>query len=82
MYKIEKGVPIPQDMVNRTLRKYPFETMEPGDSFLILAAEDTFQRAKVNVQGSMHGWCKRHKDQVFTLRGNLERMEIRVWRVS
>lgn len=82
MYEIEKNVPMPTDVGGRRPTRYPFATMEPGDSFLILAAEDSFQKRKANTQNSIRAWCKSHKDQSFTLRGNLERMEIRVWRVS
>jgi hypothetical protein len=69
--KVEKAIPIPQDR-----NKYPFKTMEVGDSFFVPANGEALQRVQNRVSNS---W-KRHASKRFLSRqidGG-----VRVWRIE
>jgi hypothetical protein len=73
MYKIEKGIKIPEFFCHR---KYPLSEMEVGDSFFV---EGTLKKNTINTAVSW--WSKRKGNtRKFTIRkvdGG-----IRVWRIK
>lgn len=73
LIKIDKGVPLPKSNLFRT--KYPFATMEVGDSFVVSPA------AARSISGSMSNHARRNKDTKFTRR-RISDTEIRIWRVK
>jgi hypothetical protein len=42
LIKIEKGIPIPVGFPNKRHNKYPWRTMEVGDSFLVTTGANQF----------------------------------------
>jgi hypothetical protein len=57
-YKVEKGIPLPKVEGMGCPRKYPFATMQPGDSFAVMGKKE-FLRAR--AAASVHkkkfpGW--------------------------
>lgn len=73
-YKIEKNIQIP---LKRT-RKYPFDEMEVGDSFMI---EGYTPKKIVSITSSANSFCKTHRNGwKFTVR-KIEG-DIRIWRVK
>lgn len=55
MYKIEKGIEIPKAYRNAGFkRKYPFNLMKKGDSFLI--PEKNKKKKRANQQAVMHAF--------------------------
>lgn len=82
MYKLEKNVPIPPKASSRQ-GKYPFEQMEPGDSFF------TPSKSPVDTQRLLAGlgnyWAKRRgaETQFITRRREEGGVPgVRVWRVA
>lgn len=72
-FKIDKSVPIPAKRKGRS--KYPFATMEVGDSFLVDAA------SRIKTVSALAVYKKKaHPKQKFTVR----RVEdgVRVWRIK
>jgi hypothetical protein len=79
-YKIEKNVPMADSPCGRGSRKkYPFDQMEVGDSFLILCKEGEEKRAtSIRVSSSMYRYTffgKRFSQR--SVKGG-----IRIWRVA
>lgn len=73
MFEIEKHIPIPQTRRGRKQR-YPFATMEPGDSFLVADKE-----LESKVRMSANGYGYRHSKR-FVVR--LVDEGVRVWRAA
>lgn len=71
MYKIEKGVPIPDRRLK--IIKYPWETMDIGDSFFV---EGKHTR---NLTGAAHNYGKNH-NKIFSCR--TVNNGVRVWRTA
>jgi hypothetical protein len=58
MYKIELDVPIPEHVrgaFGETLRKYPFDDMNIGDSFWARRDEEPSLRVAASSWGKRHG---------------------------
>lgn len=71
MKEIEKGVPIPIDAGRgRGARKYPFRSMEVGDSFLIAFKDQKAIYASAMNQGAKIT-CQKQDDG-----------SVRVWRIA
>lgn len=72
--KIEKGIPVPE--TRGVLAKYPFSSMEVGDSFFV-AASDTGDLSHVRSAASWN--AKRHEMKFCTrtVDGG-----VRVWRLE
>ena len=68
MLDIKQGEPLPPDRRGRTL-KYPFKSMQVGDSFLA-EYEDTSLSGRRRLQVSVLGACRRNrvKDAKFVTR--------------
>jgi hypothetical protein len=83
--EVEEGVPIPKDYApdHNWRKKYPFEKLGVGASFLIKVPEGT-PRGKLARSVSNAAWAFRnrcgHPEQVFTTRQVPE--GVRVWRVK
>jgi hypothetical protein len=80
-YEIDTGIPVPpvERREQRVARRYPFNLMKPGDSFLIPAETD--QDARAAQAAAMSAW--RHRRDTgweFTSRRVAE--GIRVWRTK
>jgi hypothetical protein len=57
-YKVEKGIPLPKHKGMGCPRKYPFATMQPGDSFAVTGKKEFLRaRAAASVhKKSFPGW--------------------------
>jgi len=71
---VEKGVPIPR----RKNRKYPWQEMEKGDSFLVPCAISEIKHMESSVTS-----CRHHAQKVTGFKFVIRRTNrgIRVWRV-
>ncbi len=77
-YKIEEGIPIPLQYRGGSKKKYPFDDMEIGDSFLV-----TCIKGKVkSVSASLIGSTRRVPHKSFTTRYIKEEKGVRIWRIS
>lgn len=74
MYAIEKNVPVPprNAAINEKARKYPFPSMEVGDSF---TTEDT------KVRGAAYQWGTVNGGKKFSVRKQGDG-SFRVWRIA
>ena len=78
-YKIEKGIPIThKPNVGGGKKKYPFEDMEIGDSFLVPCKKEKAQ----SVSSTLMGATKREHPKKFTTHYNLEEGGVRIWRIN
>jgi hypothetical protein len=71
MFKIEKNIPL------ATKQSYPFDDMEPGDSFFVPVADPKkigYVRAQIN------NYKKKHKEMVISTRA--EETGLRVWLIK
>lgn len=66
---IEKNVPIPQ---TGTAAKYPFSTMQIGESFVVPAGK----------RNSMSACVVRHRPKKFVSRIQPDKQTVRIWRVE
>lgn len=75
MIEIEKGIPLPERKGPYKTKptKYPYRTMEVGDSFLVPEPPKTF-RAQVN------NWGRSSNGKKFAYRTTPE--GLRVWRIK
>lgn len=73
MYKIEKGVPLPDKC--RSTRKYPLREMAIGDSFLIPGAADK----QKSLVGSIHSCAAVLGKKIASRR---EGSDLRIWRIA
>jgi hypothetical protein len=79
MYNIESSIPEPQEVKPVKPRKYPFDKMNPGDSFLIKCDPSDKTRARRNVYSAMKTFVARyHPDWFFIVRVNKD--GVRIWR--
>ena len=74
-YEIRKGEPIPSTARWNAHPKYPFATMEVGDSFLVLKSELS------RVRQAMYQWQYRHPGIKFLTR-KLDAAQWGVWRLK
>jgi len=74
--EIEKGIPIPVQSVGGRYAKYPWDTMEVGDSFFVPGI--------TTVRFSMTSLTKRLKPKKFTARTMVKDSQngVRVWRTA
>lgn len=75
-FHVEKGIPVPE--IKGNAARYPFQTMEPGDSFFIPVREgETLARVRSRAYSASRTYGIRHKKS-FLVRtmGN----GVRVWR--
>lgn len=77
-YKIEKGILIPPHYRGGAKRKYPFDEMQMGDSFLVLCEKE---KAK-DVSATLKGSSKRMYPTLFTTRYISEEGGVRIWRIA
>lgn len=49
MIKIEKGIPVPDNVNSKRSKRYPFDDMEIGDSFFIECSDQDKRRIGVNI---------------------------------
>ena len=77
MYKIDRNVPIPGKNNLNGLRKYPFSTMNKGESVFIAG------KTLTNIAGC-YSFLKKAKGMKFTARTLTEggKRGLRVWRVE
>lgn len=74
---IEKNIAIPPNTYGS---KYPFRTMEVGDSILISSSEKDFIRMYNNIRSAL-SYCSRILDRKFTQRKESP-SSIRIWRLE
>ncbi len=76
MYEIEKGIEVPDDGRGRTL-KYPWKSLEIGDSFFVIGVKRT------SISGSINHAQKRYG---LTLTSRIREENgvkgVRVWRIE
>jgi hypothetical protein len=73
--KIEKGVDMPKHRTRSA--KYPFSTMEIGDSFFIKSDSPTHERGRISAAATAH--AKRHGGRFST---QVFDAGVRTWRVE
>lgn len=73
MYEIEKNIPIPDPNKGRK-SKYPFATMQVGDSFFVSDKKQTV------IGSCASAYSKRNPDVKFTVR--VAEGGVRCWRVA
>jgi hypothetical protein len=56
---VQKGVPIPEKKVTGRPGKYPFATMQAGDSFAIPAGKDP-RKVVMSLTNTAAAWARRH----------------------
>ena len=82
-FKIDKDIPLPEDMRSR-VSKYPWGMMDVGDSlFLPIEKGDDGKRMKNRISQSCRNFGKKQEPQwKYTLRYRLENevSGVRVWR--
>lgn len=78
MYKIDKEVPIP---IPTNKKKYPFSSMEIGDSFFVIVEdENRLIPTRNSILGSSR--VSRYKDRKYTTKiYHGEKRGIRCWRI-
>lgn len=54
--KIDKGIPVPADLERRNARKYPFNTMEVGDSFFVTEGFTAARNSAYTYKKQNPGW--------------------------
>jgi hypothetical protein len=76
---VDKGIPIPTGHYGKIGAQYPFNSMEPGDSFFIPATNDLVQKTRSQINTRMQKRNLR-EDRKFILR----RVDggFRVWRTE
>lgn len=79
MVRIEKGVPIPNKCANSGNKKYPYESMQVGDSFMIALKKDDYSYTQNQARASAKSASERtgHKYTTRRVEGG-----VRVWRVE
>jgi len=77
MFAIEKGIPVPASRQFGTATKYPFRSMDVGDSFAVPVNGDKKTQVRVAVSARIAG--KRVNKQFVTRRSG---EVVRVWRVA
>ena len=76
-FKVDKKIPVPKE---HTPNRYPFDTMEIGDSFFV--TEDQTANLK-SVYGAASHHAKRHNKKFLSaIREEGGKRGIRVWRVA
>ena len=78
MYKVEKDVPIPENVSRGSKSKYPWDEMEVGDSFFVADA-DKRKKKSISATISQHRKLNKNFGRFVTrsIDGGL-----RVWRVE
>jgi len=74
MFQIEKGIEIPV-LTRNTEPKYPFKSMEIGDSFFVPCTEDDAKKVRNSISSSARSAKVKHVTRI--AEGGL-----RVWRVA
>ena len=79
-FVIEKGIPIPKQIYSRIMpRKYPFDEMEIGDSFLIPLDPMKRKGGRAGMTPNISAAAKRTGFK-FTIRTTPDRNSVRIWR--
>ena len=90
MYEIEKDVPIPEKIIKMSTR-YPFRSMEIGDSFLIrpraegLIDNKPVRLIQTGVIASFNWFRRNHPEMSnwrIKTRYNSDNDELRIWRIE
>lgn len=78
MVQIEKNIPLDrEDGLQRALKEFPFDKMEPGDSFSIHAESDKLL-GRMRTYASIYG---KQANRKFTVRRE-QGKTYRCWRIS
>jgi len=75
---IDARIPIPEP---KPKGKYPFEVMQPGDSFLVQCAKKDFKKVRANVRNASRRVEKKSKFK-FTTEISVDEGGVRCWRVD
>lgn len=82
MFNIEKNVPIPfARPFGRRESRYPYESMEVGDSFLVPTQEDTPAAVLLRRMRQSALWASKRYNAKFQVR-SVPEGGVRVWRVE
>lgn len=74
MFQIEKGIEIPA-LTRNTEAKYPFKSMEIGDSFFVPCTDENAKKVRNSISSSARSAKVKHVTRI--AEGGL-----RVWRVA
>ena len=76
MYEVEKNIPVPPSKRGRkTVSKYPWDKLQPGDSFLMRGKPFISARTHASKVGKTRGW------KMVTRWDDIAE-SARVWRIS
>lgn len=73
-YAVDKNVPVPEPLKKKVVMKYPLNTMEVFDSFVVSPLEET------KVRQAAYSYGKRN-NRKYTVR-RTETGELRCWRLE
>jgi len=76
---IDKNVPFPN--MNKSRGQYPFEEMQPGDSFLVKGVGDKAKKLKASLNGAARR-AEKKTGAKFYVDVVVEEKGVRVWRVD
>jgi len=83
MIKVEKNIPIPHTKRENAVNKYPFDQLEPGDSFLMpihfTGEKEADKKAKPRSTGVVSYAAHKYKHKYAT---RLVEGGRRVWRIA
>lgn len=77
-FKIESGIPLPDQWGRGRPCKYPFPDMEVGDSFFCEWSHS--KTVQFNVYTAAQEYARRHRPMKFS--GRIVEGGIRIWRVA
>lgn len=68
MYTIESGIPLPPPANRGPKSQYPFDNMQPGDSFFVPCSEADFIKLSNRLTGAISRYRKVHPEAAFSVR--------------
>ncbi|MFN4229805.1 hypothetical protein [Parvibaculum sp.] len=79
---IDKGVPVPP-VTHQTSRLYPFEDMQPGDSFFVQTRDAAERiRKRQSIAAAAAKFRKDSKEEAMRFTTRQVRNGVRCWRVA
>lgn len=75
-FKIEKGVPRPR---RGRAAVYPWDNMEPGDSFFVSCADEKRRSRQMSLYSAGCNWLKRNRSPSWSVSTRQEDGGVRIW---
>lgn len=71
-FEISSDIPPPKRA------KYPWDEMEPGDSFLVPCADEDKRRVQMSMNSAASSWCKNNRPDLMHATSQVED-GVRIW---